>query len=168
MESPIQWFSCPSLNEESEHEKSYLSFITDRNDLDEQLSQLFLNSKSFIGDSYIKQIDSRSNLKEELNNRKSGGVFLTTIQKFSEDINVLSDRENIICISDEAHRSQTNLDLSYKIDEKEGTMVGKYGFASTCVIVFRMRPMLGLQERLLMQRLMSLVQSSILMIWLIQ
>jgi type I restriction enzyme, R subunit len=122
-------FLAQALMKNKKMKNPTLVYITDRNDLDEQLSQLFLNSKSFIGDSYIKQIDSRSNLKEELNNRKSGGVFLTTIHKFSEDINVLSERDNIICISDEAHRSQTNLDLSYKIDQTEGTMVGKYGFA---------------------------------------
>lgn len=83
--------------------------ITDRTDLDDQLSKLFLNAKEFIGDKTIIQVETREKLKEHLNNRVSGGVFLTTIQKFYEDTNLLSKRKNIICISDEAHRSQVNV-----------------------------------------------------------
>lgn len=101
--------------------------ITDRTDLDDQLSAQFTASKSFIGDDVVISIDSREALKKELNGRTSGGVFLTTIQKFSEDISLLSDRSNIICISDEAHRSQVNLDQKVRVT-KDG--VGKkYGFA---------------------------------------
>jgi type I restriction enzyme, R subunit len=126
-------FLAHSLMTNKDLKNPTLVYITDRNDLDEQLSQLFLNSKGFIGDSYVKQIDSRDNLKEELGNRKSGGVFITTIQKFSEGLDVLSDRNNIICISDEAHRSQTNLDMSFKEVKDEDNnaykMIQKYGFA---------------------------------------
>ena len=93
--------------------------ITDRTDLDDQLSGLFLNAKQFIGDETIVNVESREELGRLLRGRKSGGVFLTTIQKFSEDINVLSDRANIICISDEAHRSQTNVEQNVEITEKE-------------------------------------------------
>lgn len=120
-----------SLMSDLEFKNPTLVYITDRNDLDEQLSQLFLNCKNYIGDSYIKQIESRENLKKELSDRKSGGVFLTTIQKFYEGLDVLSDRPNIICISDEAHRSQTNLDLTYReIVNKETNelmLVERYG-----------------------------------------
>ncbi len=49
--------------------------------------------------------------------RESGGVYLTTIQKFTEDLQVLTDRTNVICISDEAHRSQINLDQKVNITE---------------------------------------------------
>ena len=66
-------------------------------------------------------------LIEKLQNRESGGVFLTTIQKFSEDINLLTDRTNVVCISDEAHRSQINLDQKVKVT-KNGVQK-KYGFA---------------------------------------
>lgn len=107
--------------------------ITDRSDLDDQLSSQFIRAKHFIGDETIEQIESREELKTKLGGRASGGVFLTTIQKFSEDINLLSDRNNIICISDEAHRTQTNVDESTKIsfDEKgTATAIKKtYGFA---------------------------------------
>lgn len=93
--------------------------ITDRTDLDDQLSKLFLNAKEFIGDKTILQVESREKLKEHLNNRESGGVFLTTIQKFCEDTNLLSSRNNIICISDEAHRSQVNiLEKNVRDEEK--------------------------------------------------
>ena len=84
--------------------------ITDRTDLDDQLSGLFLASKKFIGDEMVQSVESRADLRAKLQGRKSGGVFLTTIQKFSEDIELLTDRNNVVCISDEAHRTQTNLD----------------------------------------------------------
>ena len=101
--------------------------ITDRTDLDDQLSGQFTASKHFIGDEKVISIESREKLRNELNGITSGGVFLTTIQKFSEDISLLSDRSNIICISDEAHRSQVNLDQKLRITS-EG-VERKYGFA---------------------------------------
>lgn len=103
--------------------------ITDRTDLDDQLGKLFLESKNFIGDENVESIESRSDLGTRLRGRKSGGVFLTTIQKFCEDIKLLSDRSNIICISDEAHRSQNNLDEKVEFNKKTGLPEHKYGFA---------------------------------------
>ena len=101
--------------------------ITDRIDLDNQLSSQFLNAKQFIGDETIINVETRKELGELLRGRKSGGVFLTTIHKFSEDINLLSERANIICISDEAHRSQTNIFQNVTITDKE--VKRSYGFA---------------------------------------
>ena len=101
--------------------------ITDRTDLDDQLSKIFLESKNYIGDETVECIESRALLKSKLEGRKSGGVFLTTIQKFCEDIKLLSDRSNIICISDEAHRSQNNLEEKTVITDKG--VEHKYGFA---------------------------------------
>ena len=101
--------------------------ISDRTDLDDQLSKDFTNAKDFIGDENIINITSRADLRSRLRGRESGGVFLTTVQKFEEDLEILSDRTNIICISDEAHRSQVNLDLKVKIDENGVTK--SYGFA---------------------------------------
>lgn len=101
--------------------------ITDRTDLDDQLAAQFLNAKQFIGDETVQNIESRKELGEKLRGRKSGGVFLTTIQKFSEDTDLLSDRPNIICISDEAHRSQTNIEQNLKITEQG--VRRSYGFA---------------------------------------
>ena len=89
--------------------------ITDRTDLDDQLSSTFTNAKTFIGDENIVNITSRADLRERLQGIESGGVYLTTVQKFAEDLEILSDRNNIICISDEAHRTQVNLDLKVKL-----------------------------------------------------
>ena len=101
--------------------------ITDRTDLDDQLSAQFTNAKDFIWDDTVVSVETREELKTYLQGRNSGGVFLTTIQKFTENTELLSDRTNIICISDEAHRSQINLDQKLKI-----TATGverNYGFA---------------------------------------
>lgn len=101
--------------------------ITDRTDLDDQLSGQFTNAKGFIGDEMIISVESRSQLRELLQGRNSGGVFLTTIHKFTEDTQLLTDRNNVICISDEAHRSQTNLDQKIKVTEKGVSKT--FGFA---------------------------------------
>jgi type I restriction enzyme, R subunit len=101
--------------------------ITDRTDLDDQLSEQFTNAKGFIGDETIISVESRSHLRDLLQGRNSGGVFLTTIHKFTEDTKLLTDRTNVICISDEAHRSQTNLDQKVLVTEKGVTKT--FGFA---------------------------------------
>ena len=101
--------------------------ITDRTDLDVQLSSQFSNAKGFIGDDGIVSVESRADLRQKLQNKESGGVFLTTIHKFTEDLEVLSQRTNIIVISDEAHRSQINLDQKIKVTQ-DGVKKS-YGFA---------------------------------------
>lgn len=101
--------------------------ITDRTDLDDQLSKLFGTAKQFIGDECVVEVESREKLREHLAGRTSGGVFLTTIHKFTEDTSLLSERANIICISDEAHRSQTNLSLQVRQTDKG--VKRNYGFA---------------------------------------
>lgn len=108
-------------------ESPTIVLITDRTDLDDQLSEEFTNAKNYIGDNGIISVESRAHLRELLGQRKSGGVFLTTIHKFTEDLKLLSNRTNIICISDEAHRSQTNLDQKVKVTSKG--VKKTYGFA---------------------------------------
>ncbi|MAM70217.1 MAG: type I restriction endonuclease [Gammaproteobacteria bacterium] len=110
-------------------ESPTIVLITDRTDLDDQLSRQFENAKTYIGDQLVVSVDSRQQLRELLQNRKSGGVFLTTIHKFTEDLQLLTERTNVICISDEAHRSQVNLDQKVRIDTKKGEVVTTYGFA---------------------------------------
>ena len=139
-----------------------LVLITDRTDLDDQLSRQFTGAKGYIGDEEIISVESREELRaclrgpEEMlqkpdpddslrrdrmmiaaeeqaeyitapNGRVSGGVFLTTIHKFTEDTRLLTKRDNVICISDEAHRSQANLDQKIKITENG--VKRTYGFA---------------------------------------
>jgi len=101
--------------------------ITDRTDLDDQLSGQFTNAKRYIGDDNIISVESRQHLRELLKGRNSGGVFLTTIHKFTEDTELLTDRSNVICISDEAHRSQVNLDQKVRVTENG--IRRTYGFA---------------------------------------
>jgi type I restriction enzyme R subunit len=91
--------------------------ITDRADLDDQLSGQFVSSKEFICDNTVVSIESREKLREALQGRTSGGVYLTTIQKFTEGTQLLTDRFNVICISDEAHRSQANFEQKVYITE---------------------------------------------------
>lgn len=112
-----------------------LVVITDRNDLDDQLFDTFAGSKQLLRQEPV-QAENRDHLKQLLN-VASGGIVFTTIQKFQpEEGNVypkLSDRENIIVIADEAHRTQygfkaKNVDVK---DEKRN-VIGKkivYGFA---------------------------------------
>ncbi|MFK3978163.1 type I restriction endonuclease subunit R [Shewanella vesiculosa] len=101
--------------------------ITDRTDLDDQLSEQFTNAKTYVGDQNIISVASRAELRAELQDRKSGGVYLTTIHKFTEDLQLLTERTNVICISDEAHRSQVNLEQ--KITVTEDGVKKTYGFA---------------------------------------
>ncbi|WP_206618024.1 type I restriction endonuclease subunit R [Hahella sp. KA22] len=108
-------------------ESPTIVLITDRTDLDDQLSAQFTNAKEYIGDNTIISVESREHLRELLKGRNSGGVFLTTIQKFTEDTERLTDRTNVICISDEAHRSQINLDQKLRVTEKG--VKRTYGFA---------------------------------------
>ncbi len=108
-------------------ESPTIVLITDRTDLDDQLSGQFTNAKNFIGDNTVVSVESRAHLRELIQGRQSGGVFLTTIHKFTEDTQLLSDRPNVICISDEAHRSQVNLDQKVKVTDKG--VVKTYGFA---------------------------------------
>jgi len=108
-------------------ESPTIVMISDRTDLDDQLSTQFTNAKKFIGDNMVVSVESRAHLRELLQGRESGGVFLTTIHKFNEDIELLTTRNNVICISDEAHRSQINLDQKIRVTDKGVTKT--YGFA---------------------------------------
>lgn len=108
-------------------ESPTIVLITDRTDLDSQLSEQFVNAKKFLGDNNVESVESRADLRAKLQGRQSGGVFLTTIHKFTEDTELLTERSNVICISDEAHRSQVNLDQKVKVTEKGVTKT--FGFA---------------------------------------
>lgn len=119
--------------------------ITDRNDLDDQLYTTFSKSEDLLRQT-PKQADIRKLTDEQkakqakentkeinglydlLNDRESGGIIFTTIQKFkpeSGEMPSLTDRRNVIIIADEAHRSQYGLEA--KTDTKTGEV--KYGYA---------------------------------------
>ncbi len=115
------------LMKSEDFESPTIVLITDRTDLDDQLAAQFVNAKGFIGDNTVESVESRADLRGKLQGRQSGGVFLTTIHKFTEDTELLTERSNVICISDEAHRSQVNLDQKIKVTEKGVTKT--FGFA---------------------------------------
>lgn len=79
--------------------------LTDHEDLDTQTSELFVTAKKFLHEEDVRSIESRSELQATLKNRPLGGVYVITIQKFCEELGELSAHENIICFSDEAHRT---------------------------------------------------------------
>ena len=102
--------------------------VTDRNDLDGQLYQTFSNARELLRED-PQQADNRADLRNLLN-RPSGGIIFTTIQKFSlmDEENIhpkITDRNNIIVISDEAHRSQYGLKAKIRRDTGKIT----YGYA---------------------------------------
>lgn len=98
--------------------------LTDRNDLDNQLYTTFGTCSREILPQQCKQAENRKELKEYLK-VNAGGIIFTTIQKFEEDNDILSDRENIIFIADEAHRSQYGTEK--KLNKKTGKF--KIGYA---------------------------------------
>jgi len=99
--------------------------LTDRNDLDDQLYGQFAKCKDFLRQEPA-QAENRDNLKELLAGRQANGIIFTTIQKFEESYEPLSERNNIIVIADEAHRSQYGLIEKIKITKnEEGEKVAK-------------------------------------------
>lgn len=80
--------------------------ITDREDLNNQARDVFAGAKRYLHDDDIRAFESRQDLNDTLLAKESGGVYITTIQKFCESTGLLSNRSNIIYISDEAHRTQ--------------------------------------------------------------
>lgn len=99
--------------------------IVDREDLQQQGAKLFTKSKEFLNLGEVSVVKNRAHLRSELGSRQSGGFYICTIQKFcdrkDDKIGLINDRRNIICFSDEAHRTQ--LEHSKKIqfskDENE-------------------------------------------------
>ena len=101
--------------------------LEDREDLDTQTSELFVTAKKYLHQSDVRSIESREDMENTLRDKPSGGVYITTIQKFCEKTGLLSDRSNIICISDEAHRTQTGIGAKLKKTDKG--VFTTYGFA---------------------------------------
>lgn len=84
--------------------------IVDRDDLQSQSAQLFTKSKEFLNLGDVAVVKNRHDLRQELGARQSGGFYICTIQKFcdreDDKIGLINERHNIICFSDEAHRTQ--------------------------------------------------------------
>ncbi|GGB67618.1 type I restriction endonuclease subunit R [Shewanella inventionis] len=111
--------------------------VTDRNDLDGQLFNTFGMAQETLKQ-IPQQADDRDSLRELLFNRQSGGIIFTTIQKFAllddeTEHPKLSERSNIVVVSDEAHRSQYgNKSKMVEIKDKNGVVTGHkfvYGYS---------------------------------------
>ena len=108
--------------------------LTDRNDLDDQLYSQFVKCKDFLRQEPL-QAESRENLKTLLAGRQANGIIFTTMQKFEESNEPLSERHNIIVMADEAHRGQYGLAEKIKITKnKEGEEVAKRVIGTARVI----------------------------------
>lgn len=107
--------------------------IVDRDELQKQGAKLFTKSKEFLNLGEVSVVKSRAQLREELGARQSGGFYICTIQKFcdreNDKIGLINDRQNIICFSDEAHRTQLEhskkIQFSKDADENMKAMVSK-------------------------------------------
>lgn len=92
--------------------------LTDRNDLDDQLYGQFAKCKDFLRQEPL-HAESREHLKKLLDGRKANGIIFTTMQKFEESPEPLSERRNIVVMADEAHRGQYGLDEKVKMMKNE-------------------------------------------------
>lgn len=107
--------------------------IVDRDDLQEQGAKLFTRSKEFLNLGEVRVVPSRNALRRELGMRESGGFYICTIQKFcdreDDTFGLINDRANIICFSDEAHRTQlehaNRIRFSEDADENMKAMVSR-------------------------------------------
>lgn len=107
--------------------------IVDRDDLQNQGAKLFTKSAEFLNLGEVKTVPSRNKLREELSLRDSGGFYICTIQKFcdrkNDPIGLINSRSNIICFSDEAHRTQIEgskrIRFSEDADENMKALISK-------------------------------------------
>lgn len=107
--------------------------IVDREELQKQGAKLFTKSKEFLNLGEVAVVKSRKDLRQELGARESGGFYICTIQKFcdreDDKIGLINSRSNIICFSDEAHRTQLEhskkIQFSKDVDENMKAMVSK-------------------------------------------
>ncbi|MFC7420493.1 type I restriction endonuclease subunit R [Iodobacter arcticus] len=117
------------LLQQAEMKNPTLVIVTDRNDLDGQLFGTFCAAADLLKTTPV-QAGSRDELREMLTSRQAGGIIFTTVQKFAllndeDEHPQLSDRSNIVVISDEAHRSQYG--MKGRFDEKTGRYI--FGYA---------------------------------------
>lgn len=107
--------------------------IVDREDLQKQSAKLFTRSQEFLNLGQVAVVKNRAQLRDELGKRQSGGFYICTIQKFcdrkEDKIGLINNRRNIICFSDEAHRTQLEhskkIQFSKDSDENMKALVSK-------------------------------------------
>ncbi|WP_164704231.1 type I restriction endonuclease subunit R [Mesoplasma coleopterae] len=107
---------------------STVLLVTDRKDLDQQLYKRFLNAETFLRNK-SKNITSRNELVSELNDKKHFGIYFSTVQKFAEETGVLTQRNDVFILVDEAHRSQNNINGERKMSKEQEEFIVKFGYA---------------------------------------
>ena len=118
---------CPELGSPT------ILMIVDREDLQKQGAKLFTKSTEYLGLGEVAIVQNRKQLRQELGQRQSGGFYICTIQKFcdrkEDPIGLINERANIICFSDEAHRTQIEgskrIKFSEDADENMKAMISK-------------------------------------------
>ena len=118
---------CPELGSPT------ILMIVDRDDLQKQGAKLFTKSTEFLGLGEVGIVPNRKKLRQELGQRQSGGFYICTIQKFcdrkEDPIGLINERANIICFSDEAHRTQIEgskrIKFSEDADDNMKAMISK-------------------------------------------
>lgn len=107
--------------------------IVDRDDLQKQGAKLFTKSTEFLNLGEVRVVPTRDALRKELGARQSGGFYICTIQKFcdrkDDEMGLINSRSNIICFSDEAHRTQiehaNRIKFNKDADENMKAMISK-------------------------------------------
>ena len=107
--------------------------IVDRDDLQKQGAKLFTKSTEFLNLGEVRVVPTRDALRKELGARQSGGFYICTIQKFcdrkDDEMGLINNRSNIICFSDEAHRTQiehaNRIKFNKDADENMKAMISK-------------------------------------------
>lgn len=108
--------------------KATVLLVTDRNTLDKQLYQRFLNAEGYLR-TKADLIESRKDLVSKLDSKKHFGIYFSTVQKFTEETGVLSNRDDIFMLVDEAHRTQNNIDGERVLSKETEEIALKFGYA---------------------------------------
>lgn len=146
--------------------------IVDREELQKQGAKLFTKSKEFLNLGEVSVVPNRKILREELGARQSGGFYICTIQKFcdreDDKIGLINDRQNIICFSDEAHRTQLEhskkIQFSKDADENMKAMVSK-PYAKVLKEAFPQATFVGFTELQLLKHTKHSVKKLIDTLW---
>uniref|UniRef100_UPI00313CD52F type I restriction endonuclease subunit R n=1 Tax=Spiroplasma endosymbiont of Amphibalanus improvisus TaxID=3066327 RepID=UPI00313CD52F len=134
--------------------QSTIIVITDRNSLDRQLYKRFKQASEYLF-SESESIDSREELVTKLKDKKNFGIYFITVQKFTQDAKLLSKRDDVFILVDEAHRSQNNIEGEKQIDEQAKEVIMKFGYArymrdafpNAKFVGFTGTPLLGIEKK---------------------
>jgi len=137
--------------------KATIVVVTDRKELDNQLYTRFKNALDYLRID-PKRINTRNNLISELKNKEHSSLYFTTVQKFEEETDVLTLRNDVFVLVDEAHRSQNSIDGQYVLNNKNQEVNIRQGYAYYMRRAFPNAKMIGFTGTPLMKQEKSTVQ----------